>query len=352
MHVLVITPGFPKDEKDTDCIPPMQEYFDSLLQKIPDIEVSVISIHYPFSKEKYNWKSINVYPCAGKNKKQPFRSIYWLKAIWFSLKINRSRRVNIVHSFWLNETALVAHIIAGLLKVKHLNTMMGQDAKPENKYLKILPSKNITKIAVSEFQAGYFKNSTGLEVNRIIPWGIKRFPVDNNSRTIDVLGVGSLIKVKNFEQFVRIINELKNEFPQINCIIIGEGNLRRELQNLIDDFHLAENLKLVGQIPREDVLSYMMNSKILLHTSNYESFGYVMTEALAAGCYIVSRKVGCVLKTNKMFIAEKDEDFYEAVKNLLLNGKDFTPQNLFPISKTVESYGDLYNQLSIPLLST
>lgn len=350
MHVLVITPGFPKDEKDTGCIPPMQEYFDGVFQKIPDIEVSVISIHYPFSKEKYIWKRANIYPCAAKNKKQPFRSIYWLKAIWLSLKINRSNKVDIVHSFWLNETALVSHIIARLLKVKHLNTMMGQDAKHENNYLKIIPLKNITKIAVSEFQAEYFKNSTGLKVDGVIHWGIKSFPVDNDSRKIDVLGVGSLIEVKNFERFVRIINELKNEFPKINCVIIGEGNLKGKLQKLIDDFHLANNLKLRGQIPREDVLSYMMNSKILLHTSNYESFGYVLAEALAAGCYVVSRKVGCVLKAHKIFIADKDEDFYEIIRNLLSNGKDFTPQNLFPISKTVESYIDLYKQLSIPVL--
>jgi len=347
MHVLVITPGFPKDEKDTDCIPPMQEYFDGLFQKIPAIEVSVISIHYPFSKEQYIWKRANIYPCAAKNKKQPFRSIHWLKAIRLSLKINRSHRIDIVHSFWLNETALVGHIIARLLKVKHLNTMMGQDAKAENKYLKLLTLKNTTKIAVSKFQAGYFKNSTGLEVNRIIPWGIKSFLVDNNSRKIDILGVGSLIEVKNFEQFVRIINELKNEFPQINCEIIGEGILKGKLQKQIDDFHLANNLKIVGQIRREDVLSYMMNSKILLHTSNYESFGYVIAEALSAGCYVASRKVGCVRETDKMFIADKDEDYYEIIRNLLSNGKDFTPQNLFPILKTVESYVDLYKQLTI-----
>ena len=342
MHILVITPGFPANGNDTDCIPPMQEYFRHLMDTDSPIKISVVSIHYPYSKSVYSWKNITVYPCGGRSAVQPKRLIYWLGAIYLALKINKETRVNLIHSFWLSETALIGFLLSKLFRVRHINTMMGQDVKVENKYLKFLPLDSIIKIAVSEFQSKVFYNSTGNKHDYIIPWGIEELSKGNYERDTDIIGVGALIPVKNFKLFVNIIAELKKVFPSIKCLLIGEGNERLEIEILIEKNKLKDNILLTGHIAREEVLDYMRQSKILLHTSLFESFGYVIEEALVLGCYVVCSNVGCARESNKVLIMNGVDEIVPAVINILKNNPDYSPELLYPISETVSSYLDLY----------
>ncbi len=346
MHILIVTPGFPENESDTSCIPPLQEYLKELRSSYPGYGISVIAIHYPFKKSVYEWNGITVHACGGKNRKMPSRIFTWISGILTALKINRKTRIEIVHSFWLNETALLGSVICKLLMVKHVSTLMGQDAKETNKYIKILNIKNIFTVAVSDFQAGVFKQSGKSGPDSIVPWGIKSFPVSNGERTIDIAGSGSLIPLKNFELFINIIKELKKEFPLIRTVIMGDGEQRKELEEIISEYGLGENVKLAGHIKREAVLSVMMKSKILLHTSRYEAFGYVIAEALAAGCYVVCRPVGCAPECEKVITVNGENDFISAVKEIMAKEKIFEPANPFPVEKTAESYAGIYENLS------
>ncbi len=347
MHILVITPGFPKDENDTGCIPPMQLFLDQIKNTYQDLKLSVISIHYPYDKSSYDWKGIKVFSCGGSNKKQPLRLLYWMKVIRHSLKINRELKVDIIHSYWLGEAALLGQIVRVLFKIKHVNTMMGQDVIKTNKYLKFLSLKKIHKIAVSKFQADHFKKSAGLEVNEIIPWGINNLISENQKRTFDIIGVGSLLPVKNFILFVQVIKKVKEDLPNLKCLIIGDGIERQNIEYQIKELGMKENICLKGQLSREEVLYYMKQSKMLLHTSNFESFGFVIVEALALGCYVVCKGVGCAVESNKLFLAQNAEEFSKNIKNILQNENDYTPEIPFPINNTVEAYYKLYKKLLI-----
>lgn len=342
MHVLLITPGFPENENDTDCNPPVQEYLQSLLLRYPEVKVSAISIHYPCKKIFYDWKGIKVYSCGGSSSAQPARLFYWLRAIYYSLKINNKSKINIVHSFWLNETALVGTVISFILNIKHINTLMGQDAKKGNKYVRLLPLKRIIKVAVSEFQSQVFFYSAGKKTDYIIPWGIEMNDSGNQKRTYDIIGVGALIPVKNYQLFIEIISQLKKEFPYLNCLLIGDGVQRSELKKQIETSELSENIKLTGHLKREDVLKIMRQSKILLHTSEYESFGYVIAEALISGCFVVSRETGCVKRSEKIFAAENKNEFTVAIMNLLHSQNEYLPVNPYKLNVTVDYYFRLY----------
>ncbi len=344
MHVLVITPGFPENEKDTDCIPPMQEYFRSLIKSYPEIKISVVSIHYPYGNFFYKWENIKIYDCSAGRSEQPKRFFYWLRAVYYAVKINRELRVNLVHSFWLNETAMIAIFVSKLLRIKHINTMMGQDAKSENKYLKILSLKNIVKVAVSEKQAEYFLRSAGMAPDHIIPWGISDIIIENNERTIDLIGAGSLIPLKNFGLFIRIVKKLRENFPSIKCLLIGGGKEKNMLEELIRKYDLKNNITLTGHIRREEVLQAMMKSKVLLHTSDYEAYGFVIAEALASGCYVVSKNVGCAMQTKKLFVADSEEELKSLVCKILEAGNDYEPEIIHPVSETVNSYVQLYKK--------
>ncbi len=346
MHVLVITSGFPENEKDTDCIPPMQEYFRSLIKNHPEIKVTVISIHYPYKNFVYQWESIKVYSCGAARSSQPKRFLYWLRAVYLALKINRKSKIDIIHSFWLTESAMIAAFISLILQVKHINTMMGQDAKSGNKYLKILPLKKIMKVAVSENQSLYFSRSAGKEPEYVIPWGIEKFFVEKDERAIDLVGAGSLIPLKNFRLFIEIVKKLKTDFPSIKCLLIGDGVERGTLEELISKYDLRNNISLTGHIKREEVLRFMMKSKILLHTSGYEAYGYVIAEALASGCYVVSKNVGCARQGEKLFVADTEEELSSMICRILKTARNYEPKIIHPVTATVDSYVRLYEKYS------
>jgi len=346
MHILVITPGFPENENDTSCIPAMQEYFTALLSEHSSPKITVVSIHYPYRNKTYSWKGIQVFSCGG-GSKYPFKILYLMRAIFYSLKVNKKLKVNIIHSFWLAEPALIGSILRKIFKVRHICTIMGQDARNVNNYLKILPLKNIIKVALSENHSNYFRKSTGFKPNYIIPWGINKIKVDENKRPIDIIGVGSLIPLKNYKLFIDVVVRLKEDYPSINCILIGEGPDKSELLKVINRKNLSGNITLTGQLPREEVLLKMIKSKILLHLSNYESFGFVILEGLASGCYVVCKNVGIAKEAKKILIINNIEDAFLTIKRIINNKKDFSPEIPYPITDTVSSYKKLYKTYTI-----
>jgi hypothetical protein len=96
-HILILTPGFPKDEDDFNCIPPLQEYLIKFKPAHPVAEFSVISFQYPYQKEKYKWNGINIYPLGGKNGKLN-KLFTWLKAIRTAKKIQNVTNIDAIHS--------------------------------------------------------------------------------------------------------------------------------------------------------------------------------------------------------------------------------------------------------------
>ena len=95
-------------------------------------------------------------------------------------------------------------------------------------------------------------------------------------------------RVVYYSDFIDVVAELKNEFPSINAVIVGEGPEKEMHQKKIIEEGLASNVKLSGSMPHQEVLKYLSQSKILLHTSTYEGSSGVIMEALYSGCFVVT----------------------------------------------------------------
>jgi len=161
-------------------------------------------------------------------------------------------------------------------------------------------------ITVSNRLADYIRK---LDVNtpvEILPTGYdgKRFyPRDQQAcrRTLRlpekkriILTIGSLVKVKGHIDLIHAISELEGRSKDILCIILGEGNLRNELQKEIKKCGLEEVIKLVGRKPREELPLWINACDIFVLPSLNEGNPTVMFEALACGIPFVSTDVGGV----------------------------------------------------------
>jgi len=345
--ILFLVPGFPKDEYDTTCIPALQQYVYHVAKSNPDIRVMVISFQYPYMKQKYNWNGIEVYPCGGEGRRRFGRLMTWLTAIKYILRMNIKIRVRLIHSFWLEECTFIGQLVSKILLAKHIASIMGQDALRRNLYLKYLNYSSMITTAGSLNAADTFYSSTRNRVDAVIPIGLDadnfNSKISAQSKRIDVLGVGSLIALKNYKLFIEIIDELGKDFPKLKATIIGEGVERDNLERMINKHGLQNNIELLGELPRPETIRHMYQSKILLHTSTYESQGYVFLEALYCGLTVVCFDVGFVEQSERMLGCASKEEMTENLRRLLKQDLTYEPILLKSINETVDEFKQMYD---------
>lgn len=288
--LIVLSPGFPENESDNTCLPFLQSHILAIKENFPSLEVIILTFQYPFFKGIYQWHDNEVISFGGREHGKIKRILLW-KDVWKELR-NLRRRKNIlgIFSLWCTECALIGHYFGKRYKIKHLTWICGQDAKKANKYVKFIRPDGNELIAMSDFLKREFYKNHGIRPAHIMPLGIdpSQFTGSNFKRDIDVLGVGSLIPLKQYDIFVNTVHKLKAGFPGIKTIICGKGPEKGRLLSLIEALHLQNNITLRDEIPHQEALRLMQQAKIFLHTSNYEGLGTVCIEALYAGAHVVS----------------------------------------------------------------
>jgi glycosyltransferase involved in cell wall biosynthesis len=100
-----------------------------------------------------------------------------------------------------------------------------------------------------------------------------------------ILGVGRLTRQKDFPTLVRAFADVRRCRPA-RLIILGEGEDRPALENLIGQLGLTDDVALPGF--RDNAMAYMAGSAVFVLSSAWEGLPTVLIEALAAGTRVVS----------------------------------------------------------------
>lgn len=338
-HIVFLTPGFPKDEEDSQCIPALQIFFKELKKQFSG-KISIISFQYPENEKVYSWNEVDVYTLGGNNKKLK-KLITWKKAKGVFKKITIHHKVTRIHSFWMGECAYIGQQLAAQFHLPHTCTLMGQDVLSTNTYFKKI--EHLPElISLSKFHAQELEKNHHLS-SKIIPWGIEENDMSLPEKTIDVIGVGSLIPLKAFDEFIEVIKQVSQTHPQLKCKIVGQGVLNDDLSNQIQKYELNEYVELTGSLSYHQTQELIASSKILLHLSNFESFGMVVIEALSYQTQVLSKSVGIAAEINEVIKINTIEEAVKQVNKLLSNYK---PQKApsFLIKDTLEQYLQLFNE--------
>ena len=99
-----------------------------------------------------------------------------------------------------------------------------------------------------------------------------------------VISVGRLIKEKNHEC---LIKSMKN--VNAHCIIIGNGDRYKELENLIKELDLEDKIKIKKSVPNQNIQNYYRSAQVfaLAYDPELEGVPIPVIEAMAAGLPIV-----------------------------------------------------------------
>lgn len=109
-----------------------------------------------------------------------------------------------------------------------------------------------------------------------------------------ILFLGRLVPYKGVEYLIRAFNEVGGEIKDIVLIIAGDGPLKNELKQLVDDLGLTDVLFI--SVAEEDLPKYYAACDIFVLPSvtRQEAFGIVLLEAMACGKPVIATNVGGV----------------------------------------------------------
>ncbi|MBL0036133.1 MAG: glycosyltransferase family 4 protein [Flavobacteriales bacterium] len=347
--LLVIAPGFPKDEADDGCIPPLQAYIKAYTLRHPKASVRVIATQYPFHRKPYAWHGVQVHPCGGANQRWA-KPLAWQRAVSIGARLYRERPFQRVHSFWLGECAWIGKRLSWRTGASHVLTLMGQDARDEHNWWRVVKGGASKNVVLSERHAEAFSTMSGRPPDAIIPWGLD--PLDASSgtkRDIDLLFAGSLIPVKRPELFIELVARIVQHRP-VKAVMAGAripvGNAH--VDGLVVGAGLADSIDVLGEVPRAEMLKLMARSRVLVHPSRYESQGYVFLEALMQGMSVVSYPVGIASPSERWSVVSDPEAMATAVEALLSKPVPQSAWIGFTMDDTLAAYDRIFDQPKTP----
>jgi len=101
-----------------------------------------------------------------------------------------------------------------------------------------------------------------------------------------VINVGRLSEAKGQQHLIRAFKKVSGELPDSRMIIVGDGEWRKYLEELIDELDLKNRVFLIGN--RNNPYKYLKQADLFVLSSVYEGFGIVLIEAMACGLPIIS----------------------------------------------------------------
>ena len=231
-----------------------------------------------------------------------------------------------------------------------------------------------TVIAISAAVESYAKENKLIASNTpiaIVYYGIndQNFNLENFDRTKwrdEVLNCNSddfvfgtiarLVPQKDLRTLIQAFSKISSK-ARVKLMIIGEGNLKRELEDLVKSLKLNGKVRFLGK--RRDIPEFLRGIDAFTLTSKFEGLGLVLLEALASEVPIIAAHNSAIKEiVNKdvalMFQTSSIHDLELAMQQLINNpgqalkrvqrGKIRVQQN-FGVDLMAKGIGDVYKSI-------
>ena len=275
----------------------------------------------------------------------------------------KKNKYEFINTQFVVPTGPLGFLLSKIFKIKNILSLHGGDicdptkkSSPHRFYIlrkmiKFLIDKSHFVVAQSsntkENTEKYYKNKKDI---KIIPLPYEMVKFNKVSRQElglkedkkYLIGVGRLVKRKGFDYLIKALALLDNN---VECLIIGDGPEKENLEKLAQEMEVSQRLHLLGYVETEEKkFQYLAVSDIFILSSIHEGFGIVLQEAMQVGLPIISTNIGGqvdLVKDDKngFLVSIKDEKaITEAVNKILFDNSlrnKFSENN----SKDVKCFG-------------
>lgn len=190
--------------------------------------------------------------------------------------------------------------------------------------------------------------------NQAIPAKLDRFlGIEVKPEDKFLLMVARFDEQKDHETVFKAMRILPSN---IKLILIGEGELEDHYKKLAINYKISERVFFLGK--RSDVPEITKSVDVCILSSNWEGFGLVVVEAMAAGKPVIASRVpgleNVVGDAGILFEKGNYKELANAILNVLNNEKLYKSlcikgllySEKFSINKMVEEYLKVYNNLA------
>jgi len=216
----------------------------------------------------------------------------------------QSLGIDLIHAHFATWATTAASFVSKLTNIPYSFTAHAKDIYHESVDRKALAEKMAQAkfvITVSNFNKIYLEEClktegklgriirlyNGIDLNQFKPSHTKK---DSNL----IVSVGRLVQKKGFEYLIDACNILNEKGMPFHCMIIGEGEERTALENLVKKNSLENKVKFTGAQTQKEVIRMIQKSAIFVlpcivgDDGNRDGLPTVLLESMALGVPVIS----------------------------------------------------------------
>jgi glycosyltransferase involved in cell wall biosynthesis len=150
----------------------------------------------------------------------------------------------------------------------------------------------------SDSAATMVRTAFGLDPRRIrvVPNGITRefFAIDRASAapTGPLVYFGRLSSGKGVDTLVEALARVSRVLPPVK--IVGRGDLREPMRRRVQELGLGGAVEFIDWLEPSELAALLGTARLAVLPSREESFGNAIAETMAAGCPVLSTRVGSI----------------------------------------------------------
>ncbi len=303
-------------------------FYNEGLEIIKDngIEISIKPYKYNFLLRKMFFSFLFFVRNLNKFTKG-YSSVIGFKSIlcFLRLDLDYFRQPLTIHSQFATQVSIIALMIKNFYKsnVKYSFTYHAHDIYFDNKWFSLLANKSENTFSISQYNINYVnKKFKNLNINKIklLRLGVFR-PGNTESLKAKKTGVFTLGLMSWFDEkkgikyLLEAINILKEE-NDIKLILAGNGPLKEDIVDYINDNDLNESIEYIGRVKGHKKEEFFRSLDVFVLPSislpnDQDGIPVVLMEAISYGLPLISTSVSgipeiCKNDYNGILVPEKD----------------------------------------------
>ncbi len=152
--------------------------------------------------------------------------------------------------------------------------------------------------ATAKSQIEDLKGKYGMHVDKAIAVGVDTSLFTPSSEPPDSLSIGAVSnfvwkeKVEGLLLLIKAFKKVQKNYPDMKLKIVGDGDYRARVEDVIKEYDLKDNVQLMGSLERNELSAFYKSISVFAHISFQDTLPLTVLEAMASGLPVVASRTG------------------------------------------------------------
>jgi len=242
--------------------------------------------------------------------------------VWTALGLARRYHLDLLHGYWVVPGGTMALLAGALAGRPVVATAAGSDLNQaayqpiagrvvrftlRRMHTLMAPGSQLARRAVEsgipQERVQLLMGHSGIDLSRFTGEQVGGCASGGSCKALDrtlqrsedfpiVLYVGNLSPPKRVDVVLRAMSRVVKSLPDARLLLVGDGELRMELESLVSELGIGQAVEFLGARPHDEIPGWMRQADVLVHCSEHEGLPMVIMEAFGCGLPVVAAGVG------------------------------------------------------------